>query len=129
MKMKKHKVIVLGILVVLFGMPTISHGIFYQSFGGRVTNTKATKIDILEKSGWTCAWFTGSLAINPVSGPRSYLTNSFINSTRTTPRVGQQVLGLYSMIPTPVTCIFPEPPATQIVPLPTINLPWGTSIR
>lgn len=124
--MIKHKVLVLGLAVFIVGIPAISNAAFYQSFGGRVLNQKAIQLDVLEKTGWTCAWLTGSVTITPVKGPASYLITNPLNSTRTKVAANQQILGLYSPTPTPVTCTFPNG-ATQVVSLPTITIPWGTS--
>jgi len=126
--MIKHKVIVLGILVVLLGMPIISHAAFFQSFGGRIIQTKATEIQTLEATNYECTNPQGSIKIKPVGkSPVSYVTQ-FYNNTRTTPRSGQQVLGLYQRSGAFVACVFKGlPPNGVVLNLNQIMFDWGTS--
>ncbi|KKQ88029.1 MAG: hypothetical protein UT09_C0005G0011 [Parcubacteria group bacterium GW2011_GWF2_38_8] len=107
--------------------PSVSAGFF----GGRIINTKALEIEALEGVNFECIVVGSTISIIPIGSPAgtpaSYFIPTFITSkTRTTPSVGQLILGKYST-KTPITCIFKGiPPVTVVVNLDTITL-FGTS--
>ncbi len=97
-------------------------------FGGTIINTKATTVELLEDSGFSCMVPGQTIAIKPVGkSPINYfIPFAVISKTKTTPRISQWILGLYST-PTIITCIYDTYPfPTTTVSLNTITL-WGTS--
>ena len=102
----------------------------YKSFGGKITDSKASGIKRLENSNYKCAVPGTSIEINPVNktDSKSYLIPTNVRSkTNNQVRVNQQLLGLYTMIPTVITCIYQGyPPTTQTVNLKSFKL-FGNS--
>jgi hypothetical protein len=98
-------------------------------FGGRVINKKAFEIETLEKTNWTCVVPGETIQLTPYNkAPSSYIIpNGTSSKTGYSIKSLQMMLGLYSVITTPITCTFNgTPPATTIVNLPTIKL-YGNS--
>ncbi len=98
-----------------------------QIFGGKIINTKATKIQKLESSGYICVINGTSITIGPIKGPATYLIPfTTISKTKTIPSVGKWIMGKYSG-KTIITCTKPgDPPLADTVILDTITL-FGTS--
>lgn len=97
-------------------------------FGGKITETKASKIQSLEDEGYTCDVSGSSIEINPIKGPSSYIIPSgTISKTGYAIRSGQWILGKYSG-KTTVTCTKQcgETECTSTAILDTITL-FGTS--
>lgn len=103
-------------------------------FGGlKILKTKAVEIEVLERAGFTCAVPGTSVTILPEGkrgkSPTSYLIPASVKAvTKTTPTVGQKILGLFSKAKTTITCTKPCPPAvcTTTVQLSPI-IYFGTS--
>jgi len=123
--------ILLIVFLVFFSTGIVSaYSSFGNVFGGRIINTKAVEIAGLEAVGYICPMFGTSISIipmgSPISTPSSYFIPSYVVSkTRTTPTIGQLILGKYSGR-TMISCMFPYPPSTIAVSLDTITL-FGTS--
>jgi len=119
------------ILVVLISVK-ITHAAFSvdKVFGGKITQNKASEIQDLESSGFTCMVPGTSITIKPVgSYPATYvITWATKSKTNTTPTSGQWILGLYNPMKTIITCTKPCPPTicTTTTSLNTISL-FGTS--
>jgi len=88
-----------------------------RAFGGKIINEEARRLTTLEASGWSCAVPGDTFDILPVFGSAgSYLVPPGVLARGGgAPSPGKKVLGLYSLTRTPITCTFPDPPATQIV--------------
>ena len=104
-----------------------------KSFGGTITNTKATRIDSLENSNYKCSVPGETITVRPTSRsmPTTYFIPSRVRSeTRNKISRNQLVLGLYTVTQkTSITCIFQgTPPTEQIVSLDTLKL-YGNSKR
>ncbi|MFA5936831.1 MAG: hypothetical protein WC822_03060 [Candidatus Paceibacterota bacterium] len=105
---------------------------FGKFFGGKIISTKATEIQILEGSGYTCPMYGTSISIVPIGSPAGTPTSYYIPSyvtpmTRTTPMTGQQILGVYGG-QTMISCFITYPPDIRVVSLTSIIL-FGTSRR
>lgn len=106
-------------------------GITGGVFGGRVVNTKAIEIQMLEESGFQCMVPGTSITILPLGSPTgtpiSYLIPIGVTSrTRNSIDTGQLILGKY-FGQVAITCVYPSlPPVITSVGLSTITL-FGTS--
>ena len=99
-------------------------------FGGRIVETKALKIEILEDSEYECEVPGSTIEIETIGSPKGTPTSYFISAgtkskTNTKTRNGQLIIGKYSG-KTTITCIRPEPEDIQTVVLDTITM-YGTS--
>ncbi|MFA5095542.1 MAG: hypothetical protein WC447_02705 [Candidatus Paceibacterota bacterium] len=129
--MKKGTIFVLLIvfLVSISAKIVFAYSFLGGVFGGKIINTKATEVTILEATGYVCPMSGTSISITPIGSPIGTPTDYFIPSyitskTRTTPTMSQLILGRYSG-QTMITCTNPAGDV-QIVSLDTINL-FGTS--
>jgi hypothetical protein len=122
---------IIFILLIVFLVFTSTEIVFAYSgsqvFGGKIINTKATKIQELESSGYICTVYGSSITIRSIKGPTTYvIPATTIAKTRTIPAVGKWIMGKYSG-KTMVTCTKAgDPPLTTMVTLDTITL-FGTS--
>lgn len=140
-KVKKGIILFLLIVFLVFvSTSSVSANVFgftnamsktVRQFGGKIIVPKALEIQELEASGFVCTVYGTTVEImpigSPVGTPSSYFIPSYITSkTRTTPRVGQSIMGKYAW-KTPIVCIYPSnPPIIKVVWLDTIIL-FGTS--
>lgn len=108
-------------------VPTSSGTPTSGPFGGKIINTKASEIAMLEGMGYICYTPGESIEITPIKGPSSYLIPSGTSSKTGFPlSPSQWIIGLYGN-PTTIICILPgDPPTTQYVNLNTITL-FGNS--
>jgi hypothetical protein len=127
--MLQHRIIGVVLLSIL-ATPIVVSAAFYRPFGGKIIRTEANRITAQEALNYNCFNPQGSITIKPVGlSPREYVT-TFFNSTRTTPAIGQQILGLYSPSTAIINCVFQgTPPNTTILNLNKTQFDWGTSIR
>ncbi len=128
--MKKHLYISLAIIASVLALPILVQAAYLgKPFGGRILNTTAFQIQMLENMNYGCTVPGSSLWINPLkNSPSDYLLPSGVSpKTDNGVRSGQWILGLYNKTKTTITCIFQgEPPETQTVDLNPIKL-FGTS--
>lgn len=102
------------------------------SLGGRVSNIKATEIEDLESSGFTCQMAGGqSIEVKPARGVTSYYIPANVQSwTKNKIRAGQWIVGKYSNATasvTTITCVYDaDEEITEEVVLHTI-ISYGTS--
>ncbi|MDB5188690.1 MAG: hypothetical protein JWM92_288 [Candidatus Nomurabacteria bacterium] len=134
--MQKHKNISLAFIALsFFGVLFLRYAQVHAAgggspFGGRITATTATSVKTLENLNYYCVVLGSTINIASANGsPTSFYIPSSVKSlTGTSPTTGQNILGLYNKIPTPIFCIFKGYPVTVIpVFLPSITL-WGTSV-
>ena len=132
--MKKGTIFILLIIFLVFVCVSITQASlsFEKIFGGKITNTKATQIEELENSGYTCHMVGSSITVRPIGSPAMTPTEYFIPSsvkskTITTIKYNQWILGKYSG-KTTITCTRICPPAfcTTTVTLDTVTY-FGTS--
>lgn len=130
--MKKGAIFILLIVFLVFVNTNIvsANSSFFRFLGGRITNTKATEVQIYESMGYVCPAYGTTISIMPIGSPSGtpidYIIPYFvIPQTRTVPRTGQLILGRYGGVTT-VACTKLSPPDVRTVMLPTINL-FGTS--
>lgn len=99
-----------------------------QIFGGKIINTKASKIQSLESSGYTCVVTGTTINIKPTKGPANYfIPFSTISKTGKTVSANKWILGKYSG-KTTITCTKScgETMCTDTATLDTITM-FGTS--
>ncbi len=128
--MKKNFVFTLLIIFsVLVGIKIVyAAGLAEKLFGGKIIHTKATEIQSLEASGWTCVVPGTSIAIKPIKGPVDYfIPLSTTSETKKKPATRKLIMGKYSG-KTTITCTRICPPAfcTTTVTLDTVTY-FGTS--
>jgi len=102
-----------------------------KSFGGKITNNKSLQIQTLENSGYKCTVTGKTITARTQNGimKEFYISPGVRNVPGYGTIANQQILGLFSTVKTPITCILEgEPPVTTIVNLDTIRY-YGTSLR
>ena len=130
-------ILLIAFLVFISAKIVFAYSFFGGVFGGRITNMPALEIASLEGSGYVCSMSGTSISIIPIGSPPGTPTSYFIPSyitprTRTTPAIGQLILGRYSG-KTVITCTLTlflgshrRSTTITTVSLDTINL-FGTS--
>jgi hypothetical protein len=122
--------VLLSVLALLVTFDMVSAASASKTFGGKIINTKATEIQSMENSNYKCAvpGTTITIKSNLNSSPTTYLIPSSVKSkTRSYPKAGQQILGLYSQSKTTITCKYQGyPPSQSTVQLTPITM-YGTS--
>lgn len=105
------------------------HAAISNPFGGRIVDSKALQVRLLEAANFKCVVPGKTITTVPAgSSPTEYFIPAWVRSkTNTSPTTGKQILGLYGQSKTTITCIFQgTPPATQTIQLPTVTM-YGTS--
>lgn len=100
-----------------------------KAFGGTIVEMKAIPIRALESANFVCAVPGKTITIKPVGAyPVNYFIPAAVRSkTRFPLRIGQSILGNYSLATVPITCILKaEPPVVTSVQLHPITM-FGTS--
>ena len=131
------KKIILAALVffLFFFVSSVSYASFNFSslnslrafLGGKIIDTTAIPIQQAQDEGYVCTMTGTSISITPFGGgPTDYLIPfNVAPKTTTTPNINQYILGIYSTVPTPITCTNPSG-ATTVVNLDSISY-FGTS--
>jgi hypothetical protein len=132
MKIKRILIYTALMFLVVFVSYKITYAVsLSKQFAGKITNTKATQIDSLEKANYACTVVGETIEIKPQSSkyPTSYMIPIGIkSSTKNKISINQKIIGKYKG-KTEITCIFRgTPPSTTVVTLDTISL-YGNSKR
>jgi len=140
-KVKKSIIFILLIAFLVFvsAKMVFAYSFFGGVFGGRIISMPALEIAEMEATGYICTVPGITISIFPIGSPpgtpTSYFIPSYITSkTRTTPAIGQLILGRYSgqtMVTCTLTLWLPShrrSTTITTVSLDTINL-FGTSRR
>lgn len=117
------KSIVFLLISTFWIIPFQSKAFFGGYFGGKIINSKASRIETLENSNYSCAVPGTTIEIQPQKGPKSYLIPKTITSkTKEKIKKGQNIIGTYIGI-TPIICIYNGyPPSMKLVILPTVKI-------
>ena len=124
------KAVFFALFLFVFTGLSFVNASFNKNFGGIIVNDKAVEIEALEDSNFMCIVPGKTITIYPFgsSSPVSFLIPyGTMSATRTNPSFGQEILGLYSVGRTAITCIYKGyPPFTTSVSLNNITY-FGTS--
>lgn len=114
MKIKRALIYFVFLFLLIFISFEITHATsFKKPFGGTIIKTKATQIETLENSGWTCTVAGETIEIKPISSkyPTSYMIPANVqSSTKNKLSENQKIIGNY-LGKTIITCVRSCPPA------------------
>ena len=112
------------VVLIFVSFTQISDAFFGRSiFGGKITNTKANKVEEYENDGYDCYVNGSTIEIKPIKGPTSYFIPSGVRAkSKNSIRINQQIIGSYKGKDTTITCTKNKEEEKKTFDLPTINI-------